>query len=325
MFEEEIPETIRIVGVGGSGCNTVSRLMESMDISKYKGKIDCIGVNTDAPALDRANIPHKQVLGYKMTKGQGAGARPLVGKIAAEESIDDVLKLIGKPTLTILTCGLGGGTGTGALPAIANALRKKYPDMLIINMVTLPFISEGLTRVENARLGLREAYELADMTVVNSNDVLSQLVPNLPTLTAFRVMDGVLSGMIKGLVDLMSTVGVINVDFADFRTAVRDAGFGYIGFGIGDTPVKAAKNAFENRLLDVELDHAKSMILHMQAPRNIKLEDARKATVWLNKYEIENIIYGLRLYDIPIPKAMIVAGGVKSGLVTQMCGSPIQL
>lgn len=323
---DTIPLDICVVGVGGSGCNTVGRLVESRGLHNLINNVKIIGLNTDAAALKSVSIPKKFVIGgRRTTKGLGAGARPLLGKVAAEESMFEILDEIGSPDLVILTCGLGGGTGTGALPTIANAIRSREEDMLILSMVTMPFTAEGMTRLASARLGFREIFDLSDITFVQFNDFLLQLAPKIPMSIAFKMMDRILSDMITRLVRLTETVGVINIDFADFRTATKDAGLGFVGLGHAPTVVEAAENAFDNRLLDLDLTEAKTLLLNITGSQNLRLEDAERVpSELMSKYSIENIILGVQLEDVPQPEVFVVAGGVHSKMLEDFCGTPFR-
>ncbi len=317
------PLEICVVGVGGSGCNTVARLVAGRELSGLSN-VRILGLNTDAAALKATNIPRKLVIGERsITKGLGAGAHPLMGKLAAEESMHKILEEIGSAELLILTCGLGGGTGTGALPAIANAVRGREKDMLILSMVTMPFIAEGMTRLTSARLGFREIYDLSDMTVVQFNDFLLQAASKIPMSIAFKMMDRILSEMITHLIKMTETVGVINIDFADFKTATKDIGLGFVGLGSAPTVIEAAEEAFSNRLLDIDLTEAKTLLLSITGPGTLSLEEAERVPSEITrKYSIGNVLLGVRLMDLPQPEVFVVAGGVHSKTLEDFCGVP---
>ena len=320
-----LPVNICVVGLGGSGGNTVTRFMERTDLQQYGDNVRTVIANTDALAVEKAQAQHKLVIGRNITHGQGAGSQPLQGKLAAEENLEEIIKLIGNPDMALLTCGLGGGTGTGSLPVVANALRKAHPELLIVSLVTIPFKDEGLTRMANAMIGLREIYDLSDMTIVNSNDILVQLCPRLSLTSAFKVQDRIISDFIEGIIRLVTIAGIFNVDFADFKTVAEESGFGHIGFGNGKTPEEAVETAMDNRLLDYDFNMAKAVLLNIECPKHEEVEKIHKiASNISKKYKIRNIRFGLKLLDISHPRAMVVFAGVNSGLTRQLCGVPIR-
>jgi len=320
-----LPVDIRVVGLGGSGGNTVTRFMDRTDIEQYGDSVRTIIANTDALAVEKAKAQYKVVIGRNVTHGQGAGSQPLYGKLAAEESLEELLCLIGQPDMVLLTCGLGGGTGTGSLPVVANALRNRYPDMLIVSLVTIPFKDEGLTRMANAMLGLREIYDLSDLTVVNSNDILVQLCEGISLTSAFNVQDRIISDLIEGIIHLVTIAGIFNVDFADFKTVAKDSGFGHIVFGKGSTAEEAVETAMDNRLLDYDFHMAKAVLLSLECPKHEEVQRIHEIAKRISdEYNIRNIRLGLKLLDVSQPKAMVVFAGVNSGLTKQLCGTPIK-
>ena len=322
---DTLPVDISVVGLGGSGGNTVTRFMERTNIEQYGESVRTVIANTDALAVEKAKAQYKLVIGRNVTHGQGAGSQPLFGKLAAEESLKEILELIRNPDMTLLTCGLGGGTGTGSLPVVANALREAYPEMLLVSLVTVPFKDEGLTRMANAMIGLREIYDLSDMTVVNSNDILVQLCQRLSLTSAFKVQDRIISDFIEGIIRLVTMAGTFNVDFADFKTVASDSGFGHIGFGKGRTAEEAVETAMDNRLLDYDFNMAKAVLLGLECPKHEEVERIHKiATTISDKYKVRNIRLGLKLLDISQPRAMVVFAGVNSGMTRQLCGTPIK-
>jgi len=320
-----LPVNICVVGLGGSGGNTVTRFMERTDLQQYGENLRTIIANTDALAVEKAQAQHRLVIGRNITHGQGAGSQPLQGKLAAEENLEEIVELIGNPDLVLLTCGLGGGTGTGSLPVVANGLRKAHPEMLIVSLVTIPFKDEGVTRMANAMIGLREIYDLSDMTIVNSNDILVQLCPRLSLTSAFKVQDRIISDFIEGIIRLVTIAGIFNVDFADFKTVAEKSGFGHIGFGYGRTAEEAVETAMDNRLLDYDFNMAKAVLLNLECPKHEEVEKIHKITSSISKkYKIRNIRFGLKLLDISHPRAMVVFAGVNSGITRQLCGVPIR-
>ncbi len=223
QFLEASKPTIYVIGTGGSGCNTLSRIGElGIEGSKL------VAANTDVQHLVKIRAADKKILlGRKTTKGLGAGSNPEVGEAAAKESEDEIRKAVSDGSMVFVTCGLGGGTGTGSAHFISEKARES--GALTIAVVTLPFISEGKKRMENAVEGLNKLKRHADTVIVIPNDKLLTIVPDLPLNTAFKVSDEVLSNAVKGVAELVTKAGLVNLDFADLKTVLKGAGCAVVG------------------------------------------------------------------------------------------------
>jgi len=267
------PETCRImvIGVGGAGNNTVTRLMDG-GISCA----ECIAINTDALHLSVSRANQKILIGEKLTKGLGVGGDPKLGRAAIEESRKRVEDMLSNIDIAFITAGLGGGTGTGAAPVIADIARRK--GAITVGVVTTPFrIERG--RKEHADAALKEMRKRCDTVVVIDNNRLMQLVPQLPLGEAFRVADQVLANMIKGIVETISTPSLINLDFADFKTIVRRGGVAVVGVGESDAPNRAeeaVRNALRTPLLDVDYAGATGALVHVTGDDQMTIEEANR-------------------------------------------------
>ena len=263
---------VRVFGVGGAGCNTISRMKEV----GIKGS-ELIIVNTDAQDLLYSYADSKVLIGKDLTKGLGAGADPKIGSEAAKESEQTLKKKIEGADLVFITCGLGGGTGTGAAPVIAEIAKKI--GVLSIGIVTLPFSIEGQKRFENAIGGLERLETLVNTLIVIPNDKLLELAPDLPLHTAFKVADEILTNAVKGITELITKAGLVNLDFADVKTVMGDGGVAMIGVGESDSQnraVDAVEKAIQNPLLDVEIDNAKGALINITGGTDMTLDEARK-------------------------------------------------
>ncbi len=260
-----------VVGVGGAGNNTVTRLME-MGVTGA----ECIAINTDALHLNASRAHQKKLIGEKLTRGLGVGGDPKLGKAAMEESRKHIEDLLTDVDIVFITAGLGGGTGTGAAPIIADIARRK--GAITVGVVTTPFrIEKG--RIECAANALNEMRRQCDTVVVIDNNKLMQLVPQLPINEAFRVADQVLATMIKGIVETISTPSLINLDFADFKTIVRRGGVAVVGAGESDAPNRAeeaVKNALTSPLLDVDYAGATAALVHVTGDNQMTIEEANR-------------------------------------------------
>jgi cell division protein FtsZ len=262
---------IAVIGVGGAGNNTVTRLME-MSISGA----ECIAINTDAIHLNASKAHRKILIGEKLTKGLGVGGDPKLGRAAIEESKARVEDLLSDVDVAFITVGLGGGTGTGAAPFIAEIARRK--GAVTVGVVTTPFrIEKG--RIEYANAALIEMRRQCDTVVVIDNNKLMQLVPQLPINEAFRVADQVLANMIKGIVETISAPSLINLDFADFKTIVRRGGVAIVGVGESDAPNRAeeaVRNALRSPLLNVDYAGATGALIHVTGDNQMTIEEANR-------------------------------------------------
>jgi cell division protein FtsZ len=262
---------IVVIGVGGAGNNTVTRLMEAGITCA-----ECIAMNTDALHLNVSKANQKMLIGEKLTKGLGVGGDPKLGKAAIEESKKRVEDMLSNVDIAFITAGLGGGTGTGAAPVVADIARRK--GAITVGVVTTPFrIEKG--RKEYAAIALSEMRRRCDTVVVIDNNKLMHLVPQLPISEAFRVADQVLANMIKGIVETISTPSLINLDFADFKTIVSRGGVAVVGVGESDAPNRAeeaVRNALRTPLLDVDYAGATGALVHVTGDNQMTIEEANR-------------------------------------------------
>ncbi|MEM0050170.1 MAG: cell division protein FtsZ [Candidatus Bathyarchaeia archaeon] len=260
---------IIVIGVGGAGNNTVSRLMESGITGA-----ECIAINTDLQHLNVTRAHQKILIGEKLTRGLGSGGDPNIGRAAIEESIEQVDKLLNDVDIVFVTAGMGGGTGTGAAPVVAKLAREK--GAIVIGVVTMPFkIEKG--RINIALKGLNDMRRECDTVIVIDNNKLMWLVPHLPINEAFRVGDQVLANMIKGITEVVSMPSLINLDFADFRTIMKRGGVAIAGIGESNAPNRAedaVQKALRMPLLDVDYSGANGALIHITGDENLTIEEA---------------------------------------------------
>lgn len=281
-----------VLGVGGAGNNTVTRLMEMGIVGA-----ECIAINTDALHLNISRAHRKILIGEKLTKGLGVGGDPKLGRAAIEESKKRVEELLTGADIVFITAGLGGGTGTGAAPVIAEIAKKK--GALTVGVVTTPFrIEKG--RLEHAAYALTEMRRYCDTVVVIDNNKLIQLAPHLPINEAFKVADQVLANMIKGIVETVSAPSLINLDFADFKTIVKRGGLAVIGVGESDAPNRAedaVRKALRNPLLDVDYAGAKGALIHVCGDAHMTIEEANRVGEIVTEMMDEDsiVIWGARV------------------------------
>ncbi len=298
-FIEESKPRVFVAGAGGGGCNTLTRIAEI----GIQG-VNLVATNTDVQHLVKTHSKRKILLGKKLTQGLGAGSNPEVGENAAKESIEEIKKSLEGASLVFVTCGLGGGTGTGSLPVIAQT--AKQMGALTVAVVTLPFTSEGRTRMNNALQGLEKLQKQADTTIVIPNDKLLTIAPDLPLNTAFKVSDEVLAGAVKGIAELITKPGMVNLDFADLKTILKDAGCAVIGIGEASIEAKpdqramiAIETALNSPLLDVDITTADRALINVVGGEDMSLKEAE-----LIMKEVSNrispsshIIWGARIED----------------------------
>jgi cell division protein FtsZ len=283
---------IAIIGVGGAGNNTVTRLM---DMGMFGA--ECIAINTDAVHLKASKAHQKILIGEKLTKGIGVGGDPRLGRAAIEESRGRIEDLLSNIDMVFITTGLGGGTGTGAAPVVAEIARRK--GAITVGVVTTPFrIEKG--RNEYANAALVEMRKNCDTVVVIDNNKLMQLVPQLPINEAFRVADLVLANMIKGIVETISAPSLINLDFADFKTIVRRGGLAVVGVGESDAPNRAeeaVRNALRSPLLDVDYAGATGALIHVTGDNHMTIEEANRVGEIVTEMMDNNalVIWGARV------------------------------
>lgn len=284
---------IKVIGVGGGGNNAVNQMI----VSDIDG-VEYILVNTEKGILERANTNGCKTLqiGKETAQGLGAGANPEVGEKAAKESIDDINKILDGTDLLFLTAGMGGGTGTGAIPVIAETAKKR--GILTIGIVTKPFLFEGKLRSARANIGIDKLKPNVNALIVISNDqLLKNTESNVSILNAFKMTDDVLKQGIQSITDLINSVGTINVDFADVKTILGYNGFSYMGIGksSGENKiVEATMNALNNPLTENGIDGAKGVIFNIKGGEDISLEDInRSASLIGEKVSPDaNVIFG---------------------------------
>lgn len=295
---------IKVVGVGGGGINAVNRMITS----GLKG-VEFWAVNTDLQSLNVSMADHKLQIGAKLTKGLGAGANPVEGKASAEESSEDISLALEGADMVFLTSGMGGGTGTGASPCIAEAAKDTHA--LTIAVVTKPFRFEGPVRMRQAEEGLNALRDKVDALIVIPNDKLLQVVPRGTSLIdSFRVADDVLKQGVQGIADLITTPGLINLDFADVKAIMNNAGSAMMGIGIGsgdNRAIKAAEMAISSPLLEETITGATGVIFNVSGGTDMGLHEVEEAA---------DVIY-----NAVDPNANIIFGAV----VNESLGDEIQI
>ncbi|WP_017811789.1 MULTISPECIES: cell division protein FtsZ [Paenibacillus] len=273
-FEMESLAQIKVIGVGGGGSNAVNRMIEN----GVQG-VEFITVNTDAQALHLAKSEHKLQIGDKLTRGLGAGANPDVGKKAAEESRDLISNTLKGADMVFVTAGMGGGTGTGAAPVIAEIAREC--GALTVGVVTRPFTFEGRKRFSQAELGIEALKEKVDTLIVIPNDRLLEIVDKkTPMLEAFREADNVLRQAVQGISDLIAVPGLINLDFADVKTIMTERGSALMGIGEAtgeNRAAEAARKAIMSPLLETSIEGARGVIMNITGGNNLSLYEVNEA------------------------------------------------
>jgi cell division protein FtsZ len=305
---------IKIIGLGGAGSNTIARIVDEGILGA-----ELYAANTDAQHLLVVHAPHKILLGRRITRGLGAGALPQVGEEAAREAEDDIKKALADAHICFITCGLGGGTGTGAAPVVARIAKEM--GALTIAVCTLPFKGEGKMRMENAEWGLERLRETADTVVLIPNDKLLELVPKLSLNAAFKVADEVLMKSIKGLTEMITRPGLVNLDFNDLKTIMKGSGVAMMGFGesdedADDLALDAVNKAINSPLLEVDISEATGVLVDVIGGSDMTLGEAERAVEELQSKVSQNarIIWGAAV-DPSVSKkikVMIVVTGVKS-------------
>ena len=291
--EAEFAAKIIVAGVGGAGNNAVNRMIDE----KIDG-VEFIGINTDKQALQLCKAPRLIQIGEKLTKGLGAGARPEVGEKAAEESAEEVAAALKGADMVFVTCGMGGGTGTGAAPVVAKL--AKDMGILTVGVVTKPFRFEARARMTNALAGIERIKENVDTLIVIPNDKLLEIVDRRTTMPeALKKADEVLQQAVQGITDLINVPSIINLDFADVQTVMKDKGIAHIGIGEGkgdDKALDAVKMAVESPLLETTISGATHVIINVSG--DITLVDASEASDYVRELTGEdvNIIFGA-MYD----------------------------
>ncbi len=291
--ESEAAAKIIVVGVGGGGNNAVNRMIAEQIVG-----VEFIAINTDKQALQLCKAPTLMQIGDKITKGLGAGARPEIGEKAAEESAEEVAAALKGADMVFVTCGMGGGTGTGATPVVARIAKEQ--GALTVGVVTKPFRFESKTRMNNALTGIEKLKESVDTLIVIPNDKLLEVVDRRTTMPeALKKADEVLQQGIQGITDLINVPSLINLDFADVQTVMTDKGIAHIGIGQGrgdDKALEAVKQAVASPLLETTIAGASHVIINVSG--DITLMDASDAAEYVQELagEDANIIFGA-MYD----------------------------
>ncbi len=307
--------TIKVVGCGGGGNNTINRISEV----GIKGA-ETLAVNTDAQDLLYARSDKKILVGRNVTRGLGAGSDPKVGEEAARENEHEIKDALTGADMVFITCGLGGGTGTGTAPIVAEVAKKM--GALTVCIVTMPFTMEGNRRYENAVVGLEKLEAVADTLIVIPNDKLLELAPDLPLHTAFKVADEILTNAVKGIAELVTKAGLVNLDFADVRTIMGNGGVALIGVGESDSEnraTEAVEKAIHNPLLNVDVTGATGALINVSGGKDMTLDEARKVVEAVSQRldKDARVIWGAQIYDDleHTIRAMLIITGVRSGQI----------
>ena len=309
--ESEAAARIIVVGVGGGGNNAVNRM-----IDEQIAGVEFIAVNTDKQALQLCKAPTLMQIGEKLTKGLGAGAQPEVGEKAAEESSEEISAALKGADMVFVTCGMGGGTGTGAAPVIARIAKEQ--GALTVGVVTKPFRFESKTRMQNALNGIDKLKENVDTIIVIPNDKLLEVVDRRTTMPeALKKADEVLQQAVQGITDLINLPALINLDFADVQTVMKDKGMAHIGIGTAkgdEKAIEAVKIAVESPLLETTISGATHVIVNISG--DISLMDANDAVSYVQDLagDSVNIIFGAKYDDSMVDEATItvIATGLES-------------
>lgn len=288
---------IKVIGVGGGGSNAIDRMINA----GLKG-VEFIAINTDAQALMKSLAPKRLQIGEKLTRGLGAGAKPEIGAAAAEESRDEIIAAVSGADMVFITAGMGGGTGTGAAPVVAACARET--GALTVAVVTKPFMFEGKKRMQNAELGIHNLKSAVDTIITIPNNQLLQIVDRRTPMTeAFRIANEVLHQGVQGISDLIAVPGLINLDFADVQSIMREAGSALMGIGEGtgdNAAVEAAKEAIDSPLLETSVQGARGVLLNVTgASDKLTIYDVNEAMTTIREaVDIDaNIIFGAALDD----------------------------
>lgn len=319
----ELKTVIKVIGVGGSGCNTISRIYEE----GVEGA-ELIAMNTDAQHLYYTKAHRRVLIGRRRTRGLGAGSLPQVGEEAARESEEEIKKLVEGSDMVFITCGLGGGTGTGAAPVVAEAAQEA--GALTIAVVTFPFSAEGSVRRANAEAGLERLREVSDTVIVIPNDRLLEVVPNYPLQLAFKVADEILMRAVKGITELITKPALVNLDFADVRTIMEKGGVAMIGLGEASGEDKAAESvrkALKSPLLDVDISGAKAALVHVAGGPDMTIEEAESVVEEIHsKVDPDaRIIWGAMVEPEleNTMRTLVIVTGVKSPQILGKKGYPV--
>jgi len=321
----QLEVSIKIIGCGGGGSNTINRCVEAGIMGSQK-----CALNTDAKHLLSIKADKKILIGRNATKGLGAGAKPEIGEQAARENEQDIRNFLSGAHLVFVTAGMGGGTGTGSAHYVAKLSRET--GALVMGVVTLPFRAEGNVRMDAAIDGLEKMRKVSDTTIVISNDKLLELVPRLPIEKAFRVADEVLMEAIKGITEIVTKPGLVNLDFSDVRTVMKEGGVALIGLGESDSPSgqridEAVGEALSSPLLgDVDLTAAKGAMIRVVGGPDMTVSEAQRAAELVGKRinKMAHLIWGCSIeHDLKSTvKALVVITGVKYNQLVSAATTP---
>ena len=322
-IEENGNARILMVGVGGAGNNAVNRMVEE-DIEG----VDFVGVNTDKQALKSCKAKTCIQIGEKITKGLGAGAQPEIGEKAAEESLEELEASINGADMVFVTCGMGGGTGTGAAPVIARLAKES--GILTVGVVTKPFKFEGKIRMSNAEGGIERLRSVVDTLIVIPNDKILEIVDRRTSMAdAFKKADEVLQQAVQGVTDLIYKEGLVNVDFADVQTIMKDKGVAHVGIGRAkgdDKALEAIKAAIESPLLETTIAGATHVLINMTG--DVSIDDYSNAGDYVNELTSENsnCIMGVIVNPDMADEIMItvIATGLEPGVQAAKFGASLQ-
>ena len=300
LTQEMIPDNIvpsnvariKVIGVGGGGCNAVNRMIQSDIIG-----VEFWAINTDAQALAQAEAPNRLQVGQKLTRGLGAGGNPAIGQKAAEESREEIAIALENTDLVFITAGMGGGTGTGAAPIVAEVAKEM--GCLTVGVITRPFTFEGRRRTNQADEGINALETRVDTLItIPNNQLLSVISPETPVQEAFRVADDILRQGVQGISDIITVPGLVNVDFADVKAVMADAGSALMGIGVGSGKSRAKEGAvmaISSPLLESSIEGAKGVVLNITGGTDLSLHEVNTAAE--------------TIYEIVDPNANIIFGG----------------
>jgi cell division protein FtsZ len=302
---------IKVVGVGGSGNNAISRMIDS----KIKG-VEFVAINTDAQALHHSKASEKVHIGKNLTKGLGAGMNPEIGRQAAEENRDEIQEVLKGADMVFVTCGLGGGTGTGAAPVVAETAKEL--GALTVAVVTKPFSFEGAQRRILGEEGLQNLKDRVDTLITIPNDKLLSIIDRKTTLiNAFRIVDDVLRQGVQGISDLITKPGIVNVDFADVRAIMQDSGSALMGIGVAsgeNRAAEAARTAINSPLLELSIDGAKGVLFNISGSSDLGMLEINEAANIITESIDPNakVIFGA-VVDDQVKKGEIIVTVVATG------------
>lgn len=271
---EGMKVNIKIVGCGGAGTNTITRCSRSGIFGA-----ELVAMNTDAPHLLNVQANRKILIGKRTTRGMGAGSLPQIGEEAAREDYDEILSTLGNSEIVFVTSGMGGGTGTGVAPIVAEV--AKHQKSLVISIVTLPFSAEGKVRMDNALYGINKLRKVSDTTIVIPNDKLLEIVPRLPLDQAFKVADEILMESLKGLTEIITRPGLVNLDYSDIQTIMHEGGVAMIGIGDSTggkaTVEEAVKEAITSPLIEADISTARGALVRIVGGEDMTISQAETA------------------------------------------------